>query len=65
MATFALSLILMLVVVAIMAVGVIVQRKPIQGTCASLSQLNENGDCVVCGRKAEEKPCPRRNKKNK
>jgi len=63
MATFALSLMLMLVVVAIMAVGVIVQRKPIQGTCASLSQLNEKGDCIVCGRKAEGEPCPNRRKK--
>jgi len=54
MTTFILSFMVLVVVMVIMAIGLIVRRKPIKGTCASLSQLSEDGECAVCGRKKDE-----------
>lgn len=53
MATFILAFLVMATVVTIMAIGVIVRQKPIKGTCASLSNLGANGECVICGKKPE------------
>lgn len=53
MATFVLAFVVMAIVMVIMAVGMIVKKKPIKGTCASLSNLGANGECVVCGKKPE------------
>lgn len=54
MAIFILSFLILLVVVVIMAVGVILKKKPIAGTCASLNSLGANGECVVCGKTLTE-----------
>jgi len=54
MATFLLAFLVMAIGMLIMAVGVILKKKPIKGTCASLSNLGSNGECVVCGKKQEE-----------
>ncbi len=40
---------LMLLVVAAMAVGVAMGRKPIAGSCGGLAQLGVNGECEICG----------------
>jgi len=53
MATFVLAFVVMASVMAIMAIGLIIKRKPIKGTCASLSNLTASGECVVCGKKPE------------
>lgn len=53
MATFVLAFIIMATAMMIMAVGMIVKKKPIKGTCASLSNLGANGECVVCGKKPD------------
>jgi hypothetical protein len=53
MATFLLAFLVMATGMSIMAVGVILKNKPIKGTCASLSNLGTNGECVVCGKKAD------------
>jgi len=53
MTTFLLAFIVMASVMAIMAVGMIIKKKPIKGTCASLSNLTVDGECVVCGKKPE------------
>lgn len=53
MTTFILAFFVMVTVMAIMAVGVIFKQKPIKGTCASLSNLGSNGECVICGKKPE------------
>ena len=41
--------IVMLIIVAIMAVGVIMGRKPIAGSCGGLSAIGMKQDCAICG----------------
>lgn len=53
MQTFLLALTLMLIVVAIMAIGVLLGRKPIAGSCggipAALGEQEEDYTCPICG----------------
>ncbi|QFU01346.1 hypothetical protein FIU83_06805 [Halomonas sp. THAF5a] len=51
----------MLLIVAAMAVGVIMGRKPIAGTCGGLNQLGLKEGCDVCGGKDEV--CEEENRK--
>lgn len=53
MTTLLLSLVLMLLAFAGLAIGVIMGRKPIQGSCGGLNQLGEKGACELCGGKPE------------
>ncbi|MHB0776948.1 (Na+)-NQR maturation NqrM [Halomonas sp. WWR20] len=48
-----LALGLMLLLVAAMAIGVIVGRKPIAGSCGGLNQLGLKQGCDICGGKDE------------
>ena len=43
------AFILMLVLVAAMAVGVMFGRKPISGSCGGLKTLGISADCEICG----------------
>jgi len=54
MATFFLAFVVLSVVVGIMAIGLL-RKKPIAGTCASLNNFNDSDECVVCGKKADER----------
>lgn len=48
--TFLVSLVVILLMMALMAVGVIAGREPIKGSCGGLNQLGlRDGDCPVCG----------------
>jgi len=48
--TFLISLVVILLMIALMAVGVIAGREPIKGSCGGLNQLGlRDGDCPVCG----------------
>ncbi len=49
MTTLVLAFGLMLLVVAAMAVGVALGRKPITGSCGGLSALGVDGECEICG----------------
>ncbi len=44
----------MLLIVAAMAVGVILGRKPIQGSCGGLAALGIDGECEICGGRPED-----------
>ena len=48
MATFLLSMVIFGVLFAGMAIGVILQNKPIKGTCGGLNQMT-GGECEICG----------------
>lgn len=47
--TFVAAFVLLCLLVAGMAVGVLFARKPIKGSCGGLSALGMKGDCEVCG----------------
>ncbi len=47
--TAVLAFILMLTIVAAMAVGVIMGRKPIAGSCGGIKALGLDAECEVCG----------------
>ncbi|WP_280548548.1 MULTISPECIES: (Na+)-NQR maturation NqrM [unclassified Halomonas] len=51
----------MLLIMAAMAVGVIMGRKPIAGSCGGLNQLGLKEGCEVCGGKDEV--CEEENRK--
>ncbi|MDZ7686595.1 MAG: (Na+)-NQR maturation NqrM [Gammaproteobacteria bacterium] len=49
MIEFLLTLVIVLVIVAGMAIGVIVGRKPISGSCGGLADVGVGGPCEICG----------------
>ena len=49
MTEFVLAAFLMAVVMAIMAVGVIMGRGPIKGSCGGMGALGFNTACDICG----------------
>ncbi|MDN3555278.1 (Na+)-NQR maturation NqrM [Halomonas maura] len=61
MSTFLVVLAFMLVIMAAMAVGVILGRRPIAGTCGGLNKLGLKEGCEVCGGKDEV--CDEENRK--
>ncbi|GHT85496.1 hypothetical protein AGMMS49543_16980 [Betaproteobacteria bacterium] len=52
MSTFLTTLIVILAVVALMAIGVIFGRRPIAGSCGGLARLGLECDC--------DQPCPKK-----
>ena len=51
--TLLLAFILMLIIVAGMAVGVIFGRKPITGSCGGMKALGLDVECEICGGDAD------------
>lgn len=49
MTTFLLTLLVLLLVVAGMAIGVILQNKPIKGSCGGMASLGIDTECDICG----------------
>ena len=49
MSTFFLAFILVSVLVALMAVGVLLGRKPIAGSCGGMKALGMEMECEICG----------------
>lgn len=49
MTIYILAFIIMLLIVAGMALGAIVQNKPLKGTCGGLNNIGMKRDCEVCG----------------
>ncbi len=62
MALFFLTLTIMLVLVAGMAVGVLAGRSPIKGSCGGMGALGIDTECEICGgdpNKCETSESPR------
>ena len=49
MLTMLVAFAVMLLIVAAMAIGVLVGRKPISGSCGGMSAIGMVGACDVCG----------------
>ena len=49
MQTLLVSFIILLLVVGMMSVGVLLGRKPVQGSCGGLNKVQGLGDCEICG----------------
>ena len=49
MATILLSVLVFALIIAGMAIGVILQNKPIKGSCGGLSAVGLDGECDICG----------------
>lgn len=49
MATMIITFIVFLLIVGAMAVGVLMGRKPISGSCGGMSALGMVSDCEICG----------------
>jgi uncharacterized protein len=47
--TLVFAFLLMLLIVAAMAVGVMVGRKPISGSCGGMKALGIDMECEICG----------------
>ena len=43
------SFILIAFVMLIMSVGVLMGRKPVQGSCGGLNKIDGMGECEICG----------------
>lgn len=54
MIEFFLSFVILLMVVAGMAIGVIKGRAPIAGTCGGLNNIGIDGACEICGGNPEK-----------
>ncbi|WP_280561331.1 MULTISPECIES: (Na+)-NQR maturation NqrM [unclassified Chromohalobacter] len=54
---------LMLLLLAGMAIGVILGRKPIAGSCGGLNQLGLKEGCDICG--GDDKACEEENQKRR
>ncbi len=53
MMLYLLVFVFMLVIMAAMAIGVIMGRRPIPGSCGGLNQLGMKEGCEICGGKDE------------
>lgn len=49
MMTVVLTFVILLMVVAVMAVGVLFGRKPIKGSCGGMAALGMKESCDICG----------------
>lgn len=49
MTTFVFALVVVLVLVAGMAIGVIMGRDPIKGSCGGIAALGIDTECEICG----------------
>ncbi|MCB1671726.1 MAG: (Na+)-NQR maturation NqrM [Gammaproteobacteria bacterium] len=54
MTTLILSFVLIALAVTGLSIGVIMGRKPLQGSCGGLSSFGEAGPCELCGGKPEK-----------
>ncbi|MEQ8483547.1 MAG: (Na+)-NQR maturation NqrM [Pseudomonadales bacterium] len=58
--TIVLAFLLMLIIVAAMAIGVMLGRKPIAGSCGGMKALGMDMQCEICG--GNPKACEQRSR---
>lgn len=58
MMTFFAALVIVGILFAGMAIGVIVANKPVKGSCGGLSAVGLDGSCDICGRNPAECDTP-------
>ena len=63
MATFFIAFFVLALIMAGMAIGAILQNKPLQGSCGGLSAVGLDGDCEICG--GDRNKCEEETKKVK
>ncbi len=49
MATLVITFLIIAIVIGIMSVGVIMGRKPVQGSCGGLNNVEGLDECELCG----------------
>lgn len=49
MTSFLITFLVMAVVIAIMSVGVLFGRKPVQGSCGGMNNIDGLNKCEICG----------------
>lgn len=49
MASFLITFFIVAIVVLIMSVGVLFGRKPVQGSCGGLNNIDGMKECEICG----------------
>jgi len=54
MASFLVTFLVMVVVIAIMSVGVIFGRKPVKGSCGGMTSIEGLNECEICGGQPEK-----------
>ena len=54
MSIFVVTLLVMGLFVVMMAVGVIMGKDPLKGSCGGLNKIGIDGKCEICGREPEE-----------
>ena len=63
MMIFILAFVLVVLIVAGMALGAIVQNKPLKGSCGGLNTLGLKEDCEICG--GSDKECEKEQQRQK
>ena len=58
MLSFIITFVVIAVVIAIMSVGVLFGRKPVQGSCGGLNIIGGRNECEICG--GEPQKCERK-----
>ena len=62
MTTFVLAFVVLLLIICGMAIGVILGRKPISGSCGGMASLGMETECDVCG--GDKGKCEKETKKS-
>ncbi|PCI78998.1 MAG: hypothetical protein COB20_05790 [SAR86 cluster bacterium] len=57
MTSFLITFLVMAVVIVIMSIGVLFGRKPVQGSCGGMNNIDGLKECEVCG--GETQKCKR------
>ncbi|MDP5210327.1 MULTISPECIES: (Na+)-NQR maturation NqrM [unclassified Microbulbifer] len=63
MTVFIFAFVVMLLVVAGMAVGAMVQKKPLKGSCGGLNTIGMKQNCAICG--GDDEACEKEQKRQR